>query len=87
MNYDGLNKELRKISTTINKITQGRLTEETVKRYDEMETAMNELIQLRDRHVAVMESVQELVVIIDAKKQQIIERTYKQVIDNFISFG
>lgn len=79
MNFDELNRELRNVNASINKITKGRLTEDAVRRFDDMHNSVAEMhTQIQDCASSI-DSVREFKQTLEQVKQEVVERTYKQV--------
>lgn len=87
MNFDELNGELRNVNASINQITKGRLTEDAVRRFDDMHNSVAEMhTQIQDCASSI-DSVREFKQTLEQVKQEVVERTYKQVSCDSIDYG
>lgn len=78
-NYSDLSRDLQAVNRKLNKFSKDRLTEEVVRRFDDIVVKMEELEELRERSAANVVGISDIVALIEARKHEIIDRTYKQV--------
>ena len=78
-NYAALSRALHQVSRQINQFSKDCLTEEAVRRYDDIITKMGELEKLRERSASNVVGISDIVKLIETRKLEIIDRTYKHV--------